>query len=38
MFISYTQKETNQIIYDEIKKASKYIHITTMFSMMRVYN
>lgn len=31
MFISYTQKETNQIIYDEIKKASKYIHITTMF-------
>lgn len=31
MFISYTQKETNQIIYNEIKKASKYIHITTMF-------
>jgi phosphatidylserine/phosphatidylglycerophosphate/cardiolipin synthase-like enzyme len=31
MFVSYTQKETNQIIYDEIKKASKYIHITTMF-------
>ena len=31
MLISYTQKETNQIIYDEIKKASKYIHITTMF-------
>ena len=31
MFISYIQKETNQIIYDEIKKASKYIHITTMF-------
>ena len=31
MFISYTQKETTQIIYDEIKKASKYIHITTMF-------
>lgn len=31
MFISYTQKETNQFIYNEIKKASKYIHITTMF-------
>lgn len=31
MFISYTQKETNQIIYNEIKKSSKYIHITTMF-------
>lgn len=31
MFFSYTQKETNQIIYNEIKKASKYIHITTMF-------
>jgi hypothetical protein len=29
--MSYTQKETNQIIYNEIKKASKYIHITTMF-------
>lgn len=31
MFVSYNQKETNQIIYNEIKKASKYIHITTMF-------
>jgi len=31
VFISYTQKETNQIIYNEIKKSSKYIHITTMF-------
>ena len=31
MFFSYTQKKTNQIIYNEIKKASKYIHITTMF-------
>ena len=31
MFVSYTQKETNQIIYDEIKKASKDIHITTTF-------
>ena len=31
MFISYTQKKTNKIIYDEIKRASKYINITTMF-------
>ena len=31
MYLSYNQKETNQIIYDEIKKASTYIHITTMF-------
>ena len=31
MYVSYKQKETNQIIYDEIKKASKYIHITTIF-------
>jgi phosphatidylserine/phosphatidylglycerophosphate/cardiolipin synthase-like enzyme len=31
MYLSYNQKETNQIIYNEIEKASKYIHITTMF-------
>ena len=31
MYLSYNQEETNQIIFDEIKKASKYIHITTMF-------
>lgn len=29
--MSYTQNETNKIIYNEIKKASKYIYITTMF-------
>ncbi len=29
MFISYTQKETNQIIYNEIKKRQ-------CFSMMKV--
>ena len=31
MFISYNQSETNQYIYEEIKKATKHIHITTMF-------
>lgn len=31
MFISYSQKNTNNIIYNEINKASKYISITTMF-------